>query len=66
MQNKQITELPEGLIFQPMIKNEWRDYQSRLSTGSQVFTQQAYVVRQGQLVPQRPALVRGMISAEAK
>ena len=47
-----------------MYKNEWADCASRLSTGSQVFNQQAYVVKNGELVKQSPALVRGMIVAE--
>ena len=50
MENKYVTKLPEDLLFQPMLKSEWTDFPSRLSTGSQVFNQQAYVVRNGELM----------------
>ena len=37
MENKYFTNMPEDLLFQPMLKGEWTDFPSRLSTGSQVF-----------------------------
>ena len=50
LKNRYFTDMPENLLFQPMLVSEWTDFPSRLSTGSQVFDKQAYVVRNGELM----------------
>ena len=50
LKNRYFTDMPENLLFQPMLISEWTDFPSRLSTGSQVFDKQAYVVRNGELI----------------